>query len=551
MGFIEASGLEYRLPDGRVLFHDTSFRVGDGDKVALIGANGTGKTTLLRLVSGELSPAAGGTRVVGGLGVMPQFVGSVRDATTVQEFLVSLAGPALRKAFAAVEDAELAMLEAESEATQLRYASALAEWAEAGGYDAEVAWDVVSGAALDLSFDQAKYRELRTLSGGEQKRIALEALFRSDAEVLLLDEPDNYLDVPGKRHLERMMSASRKTVLYVSHDREMLAATATRVLTLEAAGVWVHGGGFRGYHQARDGRLERLDERHRRWEEEHQRLKDLVHTLQQQAKISASMAGKYRATQTRLARFESAGPPPERPVQQKVRMRLQGSRTGMRAVRCSGLELTGLTDPFDLEVFFGERVAVLGANGTGKSHLLRLLAAGGSDGDLHEQARHGDTVAHRGTARLGARVRPGWFAQTQARPDLYGRTLVDILGRGDGDRDGRPRGAAMSALRRYELQAQADQAFESLSGGEQARFQILLLELQGSTLLLLDEPTDNLDLHSADALQEALDRFEGTVLAVTHDRWFAAGFDRCLLLYDDGTVRESAEPDWGTEPAGA
>ena len=158
--------------------------------------------------------------------------------------------------------------------------------------------------------------------------------------------------------------------------------------------------------------------------------------------------------------------------------------------------------------------------------------------------RHGDAVAHTGTARLGARVRPGWFAQTQSRPDLDDRTLVDVLGRGDGDREGRDRGAAVSALRRYELQAQADQTFGSLSGGQQARFQILLLELQGSTLLLLDEPTDNLDLHSAEALETALDRFEGTVLAVTHDRWFAKTFDRFVVLDSDGQVRETDEPYW-------
>lgn len=154
-------------------------------------------------------------------------------------------------------------------------------------------------------------------------------------------------------------------------------------------------------------------------------------------------------------------------------------------------------------------------------------------------------MGHSGTARLGGRVRPGWFAQTQQRPDLSGRTLVEILGRGDGDRDGRERGAAVSALRRYELQAQADQDFDSLSGGQQARFQILLLELQGATLLLLDEPTDNLDLHSAEALESALERFAGTVLSVTHDRWFARTFDRYVVLEDDGHVRESDSPYWG------
>ncbi|HEY7857938.1 MAG TPA: ATP-binding cassette domain-containing protein [Candidatus Nanopelagicales bacterium] len=203
--------------------------------------------------------------------------------------------------------------------------------------------------------------------------------------------------------------------------------------------------------------------------------------------------------------------------------------------------------PFDLEVWFGERVAVLGANGSGKSHFLRLLALGGSDPDA-EHRPVGDVlpppVAHEGVARLGARVRPGWFAQTHEHPELVGRTLLEILHRGDDHRDGMGREQASRKLDRYELAHAAELAFESLSGGQQARFQILLLELSGATLLLLDEPTDNLDLASAEALEEGLDAFEGTVVAVTHDRWFAKGFDRFVLFSGDGTVRETVEAVW-------
>ena len=178
-------------------------------------------------------------------------------------------------------------------------------------------------------------------------------------------------------------------------------------------------------------------------------------------------------------------------------MRLKGGRTGKRAVVCEGLELTGLMKPFDLEVWYGERVAVLGSNGSGKSHFLRLLAAGGSDPDV-EHRPVGEVpvkpVDHTGQARLGARVRPGWFVQTHEHPELVGRTLLEILHRGDDHRDGMPREPAARALDRYELAHASEQKFESLSGGQQARFQILLLELSGATLLLLDEPTDNLDV---------------------------------------------------------
>jgi ATPase subunit of ABC transporter with duplicated ATPase domains len=530
MGYVDVAHVSVLLPDGRVLLDDVSFRVGEGTKAALVGANGAGKTTLLRVVAGDLTPTSGTVARSGGLGVMRQFIGSVRDATTVREFLLGLAPPALQAAGEELEAAEWALAETEDEPTQLRYAAALAHWGDAGGYAAEVGWDTVTVAALGVPFDRAQHRMVRTLSGGEQKRLALEALLRGPDEVLLLDEPDNYLDVPGKRWLEGRLRETPKTVLFVSHDRELLARTADRVVTVEAHSTWVHGGGFGTYGAAREHRLERLDELHRRWDEEHERLKELVRTLQQQAKISPDMASRYRAMQTRLAKFEAAGPPPERPVEQQVAMRLRGGRTGVRALTCVGLELSGLMKPFDLEVFFGERVAVLGSNGSGKSHFLRLLA--------------GEPIAHTGAWKLGARVLPGLFAQTHERPDLAGRTLVDILWRGDGRRSGLDRGRAIGALRRYGLHEQADERFDVLSGGQQARLQVLLLELSGTTMLLLDEPTDNLDLISAEALQQALAAYEGTVLAVTHDRWFARSFDRFLVFRDDGAVVETAEPVW-------
>ncbi|MDF3291031.1 ABC-F family ATP-binding cassette domain-containing protein [Streptomyces silvisoli] len=530
MGHVDAAHLEYYLPDGRVLLGDVSFRVGEGAAVALVGANGAGKTTLLRLIAGELAPHGGTVTVSGGLGVMPQFVGSVRDDRTVRDLLVSVAAPRIRLAAAAVDSAELAIMAQDDEPAQLAYAQALSDWAEAGGYEAETLWDMCTTAALGVPYERAQWREVRTLSGGEQKRLVLEALLRGGDEVLLLDEPDNYLDVPGKRWLEEQLAQTRKTVLFVSHDRELLARSAQKIISVEpgpaGSDVWVHGGGFATYHEARRERFARFEELRRRWEEEHGRLRALVLRLRQQAANSADMASRYHAAQTRLKKFEDAGPPQEPPREQRISMRLAGGRTGVRALTAKGLGLTGLMKPFDLEVFYGERVAVLGSNGSGKSHFLRLLA--------------GEEVEHTGEWRLGARVVPGHFAQTHAHPELLGRTLVDILW----TEHARDRGKAMSALRRYELERQGDQRFEDLSGGQQARFQILLLELAGTTALLLDEPTDNLDLESADALQAGLESYSGTVLAVTHDRWFARSFDRFLIFAADGTVREAPHPVW-------
>ncbi|MFJ2550836.1 ABC-F family ATP-binding cassette domain-containing protein [Microbacterium sp. NPDC087591] len=553
MGYIDVSGISLTLPDGRPLLDDATFRVGQGSTSALIGPNGAGKTTLLRIIRGDQVADDGVVTIDGGLGVMDQFVGHGEPGQTVHELLVRVAPRRIRAAAQALEAAENALIERDEHDTQMAYASAIAEYADAGGYEHETVWDQCTVAALGVPFERARYRELTTLSGGEQKRLALEALLRGPDQVLLLDEPDNYLDVPAKRWLEEQLRQTAKTVLLVSHDRELLARAADRLITLEPGGAgataWVHGGGFGTYHQARSDRMDRLDEMRRRWDEQHEKLRVLVANLKVKASANDGFASRYQAAQTRLRKFEEAGPPEERPPAQDFDMRLRGARTGKRAVVAHQLELSGLMRPFDAEVWYGDRVAVLGSNGSGKSHFLRLLARGGTDpdpslGHVTSTGEQLSEVAHTGRAVLGARVVPGLFAQTHAHPEFVGRTLLEILHRGDDRRAGMPRDAASSALDRYGLVRQAQQTFESLSGGQQARFQVLLLELSGATLLLLDEPTDNLDIESAEALEQALERFEGTVLAVTHDRWFARSFDRFLVFGSDGAVYESGEPVW-------
>ena len=568
MGHVEVAHVHHALPDGRVLLDDASFRVGEGVVAALVGPNGSGKTTLIRLIAGDLTAQSGTVTTSGGLGVMRQFIGGIRGVAprgehsvggiggvtpagepsvggtrgddaqiehalgrpgaelVVRDLLVFVAEKRVREAAARLDAAEVAMRARGDEPAQLRYAAALADWGDAGGYEAEVLWDACTVAALGLGYEQCRDRPVGTLSGGEQKRLVLEALLRGPAEVLLLDEPDNYLDVPGKLWLEEQLAQTRKTVLLVSHDRELLANSAKRIVTVEDGSVWVHGGGFASYPQARQDRNDRLDELRRRWDEEHEKLKELVRNLRQKASYNSDMASRLQAAVTRLRRFEDAGPPELAPREQNVRMRLRGGRTGKRAVICENLELTGLMHPFDCEVWYGDRVAVLGSNGSGKSSFLRLL--GGAD------------LPHEGVARLGARVVPGLFAQTHARPDLAGRRPAEILI----TEHAMQRNEAMAALSRYELQHCAEQPFATLSGGQQARLQILLLELAGSTLLLLDEPTDNLDLASAEALQEGLEFYEGSVLAVTHDRWFAKSFDRFVVFGSSGEVYEAAGPVW-------
>ncbi len=521
MGSIAVSRLAWQLPGGDELFRDVGFRVGDGERVAIVGANGAGKSTLLKLITGDLTASEGTISVDGQIGVMHQLVGTAdHAATTVHELLVSIAPERLQ-----VAAGRLAAAEPQLATEPMEYAEALAAWGDAGGYDLEVTWNECVTRAFGESLDAVRDRPLRTLSGGEQKRLALETLLRSEFDILVLDEPDNFLDVPAKRWLEAQLNDTRKTVLFISHDRELLAATASKIVTVEAWGAWTHGGSFAGYAEAKEREHDKRDRDRALYDDERQRLEDYVKLMRERAKISEAFAPKLKAAETKLRHFVERNDRPPEVRDQQIDVRLRGARTGKRAVICESLEIEGLTDPFDLELWYGERVAVLGGNGVGKSHFLRLLDQVASTG------RVGDRVAHDGVCRLGAGVVPGLFHQTHEHPEWHGRPLVDILYGYD-----IVLGPAMGMLRRYELHGCAQQTFDTLSGGQQARMQILLLELSGATLLLLDEPTDNLDLMSAEALEHGLAQFDGTVVAVTHDRWFLRGFDRYVVFGDDCAV---------------
>ncbi|HET6825014.1 MAG TPA: ATP-binding cassette domain-containing protein, partial [Amnibacterium sp.] len=208
MAHIELSHVDHALEDGRPLLRDVNLRVGEGRKIALVGPNGIGKSTLLALLDGRV-PLQGGSRGVSGrLGVMRQFIGTVRDGSTVRDLLLTTAPPAVQAAAARVDAAERAMLGTGSEAAGIAYAQALADWGDVGGYDEEVRWDSATLESLHLPYEKAAERRAATLSGGEQKRLVLESLLSGPADVLLLDEPDNFLDVPGKEWLEAAIRTS-------------------------------------------------------------------------------------------------------------------------------------------------------------------------------------------------------------------------------------------------------------------------------------------------------------------------------------------------------
>jgi ATPase subunit of ABC transporter with duplicated ATPase domains len=522
MSNITVSDLAYSLNGGRRLFASLSFKVSPGDSAAIIGRNGVGKSTLLRILNGELKPESGSFQLGGSVAYMSQNAGD--DPTeTVREILTKLAPIPLAETGQRLIDAERRLSDGDGYAG-MEVAAETSTWSELGGYQLEAQWDSAVHEAMGVGMSEVAERNGAALSGGERKRIILGAALRGTAPILLLDEPDNYLDMLTKRWLEEQLLATPKTVLLISHDRALLSKAPNKIITLEQNGAWVHPGSFVDYMAARRKRQESLGDELMRWKEEERRLYRHYRTMKQRAAQNDKNAPKANAAETRWRRFARSGPPSPPVPEQRITPRLIGGDSGRRVLRLKSLGLSGLISPFDFEVSFGDRIGLVGPNGTGKSHLLRTLAS------LEDPSEGGFT--------LGSRVRSGYFSQGGERVDLVGEKVADAVTKYTRKRQG-----TMSRLARYGLQGAADQSFESLSGGERARLEILILEVQGSNLLLLDEPTDHLDLESSMALETALASLTGTVLAVSHDRAFLQSMNRFLIFMVDGTAFETEDYD--------
>jgi ATPase subunit of ABC transporter with duplicated ATPase domains len=292
MGHVVVSRLAYAHPGGDLLFSDVSFRVSSGEHVGVVGSNGIGKSTLLGVLTGSLSPDEGDVSVGGIVGYMSQDVDAAGDPRSVRELLLSLAPLAVRLAGERVLDCE-ARLAAGDSAAGMRLGTAIADWSALGGYELEGQWDAACRTIVDASFEALADRPAVTLSGGERKRLVLDALFASDADVLLLDEPDNFLDVPAKLALERRIRACKKTLLMISHDREVLSGAVSSILTLEGNGAWLHGGPYRTYPRAPEERQRRLGDAVKRWRDEERRLFSLMKTFKERGQERADARARY------------------------------------------------------------------------------------------------------------------------------------------------------------------------------------------------------------------------------------------------------------------
>ncbi|MFZ8997032.1 MAG: ABC-F family ATP-binding cassette domain-containing protein [Ilumatobacteraceae bacterium] len=516
MSHITVADLEYAPPGADSLFFDLSFTVAPGEHAAIVGVNGVGKSTILRILAGELTPDEGSFSIGGSMLRMTQDVGMSDPDSTLRDLLIEVAPPALRDAGRALVAAERAMTSGESDGVE--YAERLGDWGDLGGYELEGRWEAAVQRSVKTPVADLSTRRIGEVSGGERKRLVLDVLLTSGADVLLLDEPDNYLDVPTRTWLEDQIRACPSTILLVSHDRALLSKVATKVICVEGSGSWTHGGSYETFPDARAKRQEKLGDDLERWNAEERRLFHHMKIMKQRAAQNFKNATKANAAETRWEKFVKAGPPPPPVPDQQILVRLRGADSARRVIRLTDVSIGDLFLPFSHEVMFGERLGLIGPNGTGKTHLLAALA-GTADADLS------------GRIEFGPRTTVGMFTQVNDRPEFRGRTCLDIV------RDRRyDEEAAMKALSRYRIGRQSRQDFQTLSGGQKARLEILCLELDGHNVLLLDEPTDNLDIESSEALEQALDGFEGTVVAVSHDRTFLQRLDRFVMITDDGEV---------------
>ncbi len=524
------SELDFSHPGSEPLFFDVSFGVSPGERAAIVGPNGVGKSTILAILAGELD-ADGGDHIIDGTWLrMTQDVGMSNPDDSLREMLLAVAPPALRTAGHALIQAEGAMADGSDDGT--RYAETLTTWGDLGGYDLEVAWAAASERSLKTPVSDFSSRRVGQLSGGERKRLVLDLILSSGADVLLLDEPDNYLDIPNRLWLEQQLNQTSSTVLMVSHDRTILERTTNKIIVVEGSGSWVHGGSYATFGEARAQRQARLGDALQRWNDEERRLYRHMKIMKQRAAANFKNATKANAAETRWERFVAAGPPPPPVPDQQIKVALRGADSARRVLDLRDVAIDDLFFPFSDEVHFGERVGLIGPNGTGKTHLLQALS----------ETQSGINQPHDGTIGLGPRTSVGTFTQVNDRPDFMGRPILDIVRERVTEEE-----KAMKALGRYRLSNHARQEFDTLSGGQKARLEILCLDLEGHNVLLLDEPTDNLDIESSEELERALDQFVGTVVAVSHDRTFLAQLDRFVMINDDGTVW--ALPDFDTAMA--
>jgi ATP-binding cassette, subfamily F, member 3 len=511
-----------------LIFRDLSWEVQHDQKIGLIGPNGAGKSSLFKLMIGEHSAEKGGTVIKAkgvSLGYLPQhpefdlektalalaLEGNPRLAeieSELQRIENKLGDPAIynnTKLLERVLDSQHKLLE---------------EFEALGGmnYDSRVR-ELLRGLGLPESDFE---KPIRALSGGQKKLIGLARLMLARPSVLLLDEPDNHLDMPGKAYLEKLILDYPGAVVIISHDRYILDAVATHIAEIEDGKITTFIGNYTEYIIDKEERLARQEELFQIQQREIGRLEMALKRYKQWVVFNDKFATRIHNMEARIERIEKI----DRPIleRRKMDLALNGWRGSNQVLEMENVSKTfshrRVLNDINFLIRHGERAGLIGANGAGKSVLLRLILG-------REQPTNGEI-------KIGPSVKVGYYAQEHETLD-FNQTLIDAVRLGGNMSESN----AVSFLIRYLFTyQQATQHIGSLSGGERSRLQLALLVLSGANFLLLDEPTNNLDIASAEVLENALNDFNGTVLVISHDRYFLDRTVNRIFALENTTITE-------------
>jgi ATP-binding cassette, subfamily F, member 3 len=522
-----------------VIFRDLNWEVQHDQKIGLIGPNGAGKSSLFKLIIGEHSPEKGGTVIkakgvtVGYLPQHPEFElektalalaldGNPRVAeieAELQRVEAKLGDPIVYNNAKSLErtlDTQHKLLEEYESLGGINYASRVRE------------------LLLGLGLPESDFEKpIRALSGGQKKLIGLARLMLARPSVLLLDEPDNHLDLPGKAYLEKLILDYPGAVVIISHDRYILDAIATHISEIEDGKITTFSGNYTEYIVDKEERLARQEELYKVQQSEINRLEMAIKRYRQWVILNDKFASRIYNMEARIERIDKI----ERPIleRRKMDLALNGWRGSNQVLELEVVSKSFLPHPASVEpsardrvilnninflIRHGERVGLIGANGAGKSVILRLILG-------KEQPTTGDI-------KIGPSVKIGYYAQEHETLN-FSQTLMDAVRLAGNMSESN----AVSFLIRYLFTyQQATQRIGSLSGGERSRLQLALLVLSGANFLLLDEPTNNLDIASAEVLENALNDFNGTVLVISHDRYFLDRTVNRIFALENGTITE-------------
>jgi ATP-binding cassette subfamily F protein 3 len=512
----------------RAIFRELYWEIQHDQRIGLIGPNGAGKSSLFKTIIGEYTPEPGGG-VVRAKGVTIGYLPQQPELDPSQAaFETALAG----NPRVAELESELDQIEASFSDPQVynnhraltkaieRQQRGLDEYASYGGEDyPERVRDMLCGLGLP---EREHGKPLGALSGGQKKLVGLARLLLAQPSLLLLDEPDNHLDLPGKAYLEQLVRDYPGAVVLVSHDRYLLDAVVTHITEIEDGKLTLFAGDYSSYILDKEARLARQEELFQIQQRAINRMEMALKRYLKWVQVSDKFASRVHAMEARLARVGRLDKPTlER---RKMGLELNGWRGSTKVLALTGIEkafgLTTVLRDIDLLIQHGERVGLIGANGAGKSVLLRLILG-------TEQPTCGEVY-------LGPSVKMGYYAQEHETLN-FDQNLIEAVRRASPLSE---HNAVAFLLRYLFTYPQMTQKIGLLSGGERSRLQLALLVLSGANFLLLDEPTNNLDIASAEVLENALDEFVGTVLVISHDRYFLDRTVQRIVELKDGQVRE-------------